>query len=159
MEETWVWSLGWKAPLKKGMAIHSSILVWEISWTEEPGGLQSMGSQKSWTRLNNWTTTTAKCIYLNATLNSSSHFPAVSTDLFSMSVPEHPLLMVHVISLNCNDSWSEYYAHIWECRGERKQLLRVTGLGWCGWVRAVKHKRAMISSWTGMWQRLRVTGP
>ena len=43
--------------------------------------------------------------------------------------------------------------------GERKQLLRVTVLGWCGWVRPVKHKGAMISSWTGMWQRLRVTGP
>ena len=41
-------------PLEKEMATHSSILAWEIPWTEEPGGLQSMGSQKSWTqRLNN----------------------------------------------------------------------------------------------------------
>ena len=36
-------------PLEKEMATHSSILAWEISWTEEPGGLQSMGSQKSQT--------------------------------------------------------------------------------------------------------------
>ena len=36
-------------PLGKGMATHSSILAWEIPWTEEPAGLQSMGSQKSWT--------------------------------------------------------------------------------------------------------------
>ena len=43
--------------------------------------------------------------------------------------------------------------------GERKQLLRVTVLGWCGWVRPVKHKGTMISSWTGMWQSLRVIGP
>ena len=44
--------------LEKEMASHSNILVWEIPWTEEPGGLQSMGSQKSWTQLGNWTTTT-----------------------------------------------------------------------------------------------------
>jgi len=48
-----LWSLGWEDPLKKEMAIHSSILAWEIPWTEEPGGLQSMGSQKSGTRLSN----------------------------------------------------------------------------------------------------------
>ena len=44
--ETWVRSLGWEDPLEKGMAAHSSILVWRIPWTEEPGGLQSMGSQR-----------------------------------------------------------------------------------------------------------------
>ena len=37
-------SLGWEDPLEKEMATHSSILVWELPWTEEPGGLQSMGS-------------------------------------------------------------------------------------------------------------------
>ena len=46
MQETGVWSLGWEDPLEKGMATHSSILAWEIPWTEEPGGLQSMGSQR-----------------------------------------------------------------------------------------------------------------
>ena len=46
MQETQVRSLCWEDPLEKGMATHSSILVWEIPWTEEPGGLQSMGSQK-----------------------------------------------------------------------------------------------------------------
>ena len=45
MWETWVGSLGWKDPLEKGMATHSSILSWRIPWTEEPGRLQSMGSQ------------------------------------------------------------------------------------------------------------------
>ena len=45
MRETWVRSLGWEDPLEEGMAIHSSILAWRIPWTEEPGGLQSMGSQ------------------------------------------------------------------------------------------------------------------
>ena len=46
MQETWVRSLGWKDPLKKGMATHSSILAWKIPWMEEPGRLQSMGSQR-----------------------------------------------------------------------------------------------------------------
>ena len=39
-------SLGWEDPVEKEMATHSSILAWEISWTEKPGGLQSKGSQK-----------------------------------------------------------------------------------------------------------------
>ena len=43
VQETWVRSLSWKDPLEKGMATHYSILAWEIPWTEEPGGLQSMG--------------------------------------------------------------------------------------------------------------------
>ena len=46
MQETQVRSLGQEDPLEKEMAIHSSILAWEIPWTEEPGGLQSMGSQR-----------------------------------------------------------------------------------------------------------------
>ena len=45
-QETWVRSLGQEDPLKKEMATHSSILAWEIPWIEEPGGLQSMGSQR-----------------------------------------------------------------------------------------------------------------
>ena len=46
MQETWVWSLGWEDPLEKAMATHSSTLAWKIPWTEEPGRLQSMGSQR-----------------------------------------------------------------------------------------------------------------
>ena len=46
MQETGIRSLGWKDPLEKEMATHSSILAWEIPWTEETGGLQSMGSQR-----------------------------------------------------------------------------------------------------------------
>ena len=51
MQETQVRFLGWEDPLEKGMATHSSILAWIIPQTKEPGGLQSMGSQKSWTQL------------------------------------------------------------------------------------------------------------
>ena len=47
MQETHVRSLGQEDPLKKGMATHSRILAWRIPWTEEPGGLQSMGRKES----------------------------------------------------------------------------------------------------------------
>ena len=46
VQETWVQSLRWEDPLEKGMATHSSTLAWRIPWTEEPGGLQSMGWQR-----------------------------------------------------------------------------------------------------------------
>ena len=46
MQKTWVQSLGQEDPLEKEVATHSSILTWRIPWTEEPDGLQSMGSQR-----------------------------------------------------------------------------------------------------------------
>ena len=57
MQEMWergVWTLGWEDPLEEEMAPHSSILVWEIPWAEEPGRLQSVGSQRggqNWCRM------------------------------------------------------------------------------------------------------------
>ena len=58
MQETWVWSLGQEDSLEKEMATHSSTLAWKILWTEEPGRLQSMGSQRvghdSATSLSEW---------------------------------------------------------------------------------------------------------
>ena len=44
--ETWVQSMSWEDPLEKELATHSSILAWRIPWTEEPGGLQSMGLKR-----------------------------------------------------------------------------------------------------------------
>ena len=71
MQDTWVWSLDWEDPLEKGMAIHYSILAWRISWTEKPGGLQSMGSQRVRHdgATNTFTTFTTKimCQFLNST--------------------------------------------------------------------------------------------
>jgi len=46
MRETWVRFLCWEKLMEKGMATYSSVLAWKIPWTEEPGGLQSMGSQR-----------------------------------------------------------------------------------------------------------------
>ena len=59
MQDTWVQSLGQEDPLEKGMTTYYSILAWRIPWTEEPGGLQSMGSQRSWIRLSDLTFTFA----------------------------------------------------------------------------------------------------
>ena len=52
IQETWVQSLSKEDPLEKGMTTHSNILAWRIPWTEEPGGLQSMGSQTDMTVMN-----------------------------------------------------------------------------------------------------------
>ena len=57
MQETQVRSLGGEDPLEKDMETHSSILAWKILWTEDPGGLQSMGSQRA---SFNWVTKEAK---------------------------------------------------------------------------------------------------
>ena len=55
MQKTWLWSLSWEDPLEKGMATHSSTLTWRIPWSEEPGGLQSMGFERVG---HNWATNT-----------------------------------------------------------------------------------------------------
>ena len=52
IQETWVQSLSKEDPLEKGMTTHSNILAWRIPWTEEPSGLQSMGSQTDMTVMN-----------------------------------------------------------------------------------------------------------
>ena len=54
MQKTWVLSLGQEDSQKKGMTTHSSVLAWRITWTEEPGRLRVMGSQKSRTRLDDY---------------------------------------------------------------------------------------------------------
>ena len=61
VQETQISSLGWEDPLEKEMAIHSSILAWKISWIEEPGGLQSIGSQRVG---HAWVTNTYLLIYM-----------------------------------------------------------------------------------------------
>ena len=64
MQEMLVPSLGWEDPLEEETVTYNNILAWEIPWAEEPGRLQSMESQKSWTLLSDWTmkaTTTTSC--------------------------------------------------------------------------------------------------
>ena len=69
MQETWVSSLGWEDLLEKEMATHSSILAWKIPWTEKPGRLQSMGSQRFG---HNWATSLS--LSLSLSLSQGCHF-------------------------------------------------------------------------------------
>ena len=83
MQETQVWSLGWEDPLEKWMAIHSSVLAWEIPWTAEPVGLQSMGLQTvkhKWAT--NTTATSGKLCY--NTINIHRHDPELGPSKYSL---------------------------------------------------------------------------
>ena len=64
-QESWVLSLGLEDPLEKEMATHSNILAWEIPWTEEPGGLQSAGSQRV---RHNWKHTELQQLYADTVM-------------------------------------------------------------------------------------------
>ena len=68
-QETWGWSLGWEDPLEEHVATHSSILAWRIPWTEEPGGLQSMGSH----RVRHWVTNAHTHTEIKTKQTSFSH--------------------------------------------------------------------------------------
>ena len=72
MKETWVRSLGWEDPLEKEMATHSSVLAWRIPWTEEPGGLQSTGSQRV---RHDWVTSLSFFLYYFCILLECLYFP------------------------------------------------------------------------------------
>ena len=63
MQETRAQSLGWEDPLEEGVVTHSSILAWRIPWTEDPGGLHSMGSQRVG---HHWVTNTHTFWYMAA---------------------------------------------------------------------------------------------
>ena len=90
IQETWVHSPGWEDPLEKEMATHCCILAWRILWTEEPGEVQSMGSQRGG---HNWATNTfspsnmMNSVDLKFGLHhdSSSHFPRYLSGIFSSS--------------------------------------------------------------------------
>ena len=93
MQATWVWSLGREHPLEQEMTTDSSTLAWETPWTEESGGLQSMGPQKSWTRLRDWATTatssqlTMLCWFQ---VDDKGTQPYMYMCLFSSKLPSHP---------------------------------------------------------------------
>ena len=82
MRETWVQSLGQEDPLEKEMATHSSILAWKIPWTEEPGRLQSMASQRVG---HDWATSLSLSLSLSTLLKSSTTGFAVACLLFHTS--------------------------------------------------------------------------
>ena len=91
VQETWVWSLAWKDPLEKEMATHSSILTWRIPWTEEPGGIQSMRSQR-----------------VGHDCATSFHF------LFSLDIRPHPCILPHKMLWPARSS-NQNYEHTTQC--------------------------------------------
>ena len=120
MQETWVQFLGQEDPLEKGMAPHSSILSWRIPWTEDPGGLQSIGSQKSWTWLS-WTWLNWICCCLDlATKQQLSLY--TKQDLQPYLWP----LWVNIFTVcgNCFLSWLPFHqlGGSWKRRWSRQTL-------------------------------------
>ena len=84
MQETMVRSLGWEDPLEKDLAAHSRILAWRIPWTEEPGGLQSMGSQRvghNWLTNNNYCSQSSAPWILCVQPTYSREFPSKQVSL------------------------------------------------------------------------------
>ena len=91
VRETWVWSLGWEDPLEKGVATHSSILACEIPWIEEPGKLQSVGSQRV---EHNWAT--------------NKHTHTHKHSVLSMFKVGKPMLWYRFISLNAFSAYEGF---------------------------------------------------
>ena len=88
----WVWSLGWKDPLEKEMATHSSILTWKIPWTEAPGGLPSRGSHRVG---HNWMTNIFTFMHLSWTCDLFWSMECGGSD--STSVPSLVLTYFHLL--------------------------------------------------------------
>ena len=95
MQETWVRSLGWEDSLEKEMATHSSTIAWKIPWTEEPGRLQSMGSQRVG---HNWVTSLSLFTLLSkqvTMLRVYSYFH----NRYSKNAIHYILLMTHFLKM------------------------------------------------------------
>ena len=97
MQETWVWFLGLEDSLEKEMATHSSILVWEIPWTEEPSRLQSMGSQRGG---HDWATNTFtffifKDVVMVLDVQQSEPFVCTHMSIFSQKI--FPFRLLHTL--------------------------------------------------------------
>ena len=106
MRETWVRSLGWEDPPEEDMVTHSSILIWEIPQTEEPGGLQSMGLQ----RVRHDLVTKHNTVQQTNTVKMNrvpwNTFPSYRTFLFHPSCLTHFRLHIFAISLLCPKMWT-----------------------------------------------------
>ena len=99
IRETWVWSLGLEDPSEKGMATHSSILAWRIPWTEEPGGLLFMGSERVG---HNWATNTFTSCFTWDVLGQ----------LFGSASTGGTINARHVAGIT----------ELWECRSEQDRI-------------------------------------
>ena len=92
LRETWVWSLGQEDPLEKEMTTHSSILAWRITWTEEPGGLQSTGSQ----RVGHDWRTSLPLSYIHTHIYIASYEDSHILNVSFTNIPECPKLIYNL---------------------------------------------------------------
>ena len=100
MQETWVWSLGWEDSMENGMANNSSILAWRTPWTEEPGGLQSMGSERV---RHNWVTNTYTLFWAHYLTSDQIR---LDQWLSCVWLPATPSIAARQASLSITNSWS-----------------------------------------------------
>ena len=103
MQQTQIWSLDWEDPLEKEMTTHSSILAWRIPWTEEPGRLQSMGSQSQ----HDWATNTHTHTHTHIlTIHSYLSSVQFSCSVMSDSLQLHSWIAAGQASLSTTNSQS-----------------------------------------------------
>ena len=118
MRKTWVLSLGQEDPLEKGMATHSSILAWGTPWTEEPGGLQSMGLQVVG---HDWVTNTTFCQEKpRQSMPSYLPTPCVELSLFYSTV-DGPTEVERLGIIFYRRNWSGFLKALWTIRGMATQ--------------------------------------
>ena len=119
MQDTWVWSLGQEVPLQKEMAAHSSTLAWGIPWTEEPGGIQSMGLQKSWTHTNQLHT------------HTHTHTHTIYTHAY---IYIYMNMYLSILLKNC-------YFQVTLCNGSIKEI---ASSAFCYWERLNKEEKLLL---------------
>ena len=111
IRETWVLPLGREDPLEEGMTTHSSILVWRIPWTEEPGGLQSMGHKESETTEQlgtaQWVRRASKSFHPCLSPSPSSGPPHLSSKLWDHLITVSLSLFFFISGPHCEVKWSE----------------------------------------------------
>ena len=134
MQETWVWSLGWEDPLKKGMANHYNILPWRIPWIE----IQPRRSQRI---RHDWVTNTFTCMVLQvchtSTLATSSKFDSSCVFIFSPSSTSYCLLIFYVSLFSCLNALRVgilayylliYYCNLKECSWGMRCSVSIRGI-------------------------------
>ena len=126
-QETKVLPLGWEDPLEKEMAAHSSILAWQIPWTEEPGGRQSMGWQRAG---HDWV--------INTFISWQKHFPkgfSLDFPLYSFRTNHPPILEIILVKGNQinlgppsgNERSQIPWSMVWEIAGALHKIRRLVG--------------------------------
>ena len=120
--ETQVWSVDWEDALEKGMATHSSVLAWRIPWTEEPGGPQSVGSQRV---AHDWAANTHSCLHnVDQSLPIDWKVEAPQLQISGFWNMEIPFILAWKFKKCCwnhSMSWVYKYTHwkfVWEWRSQ-----------------------------------------